>query len=346
MTAAQILAEPRRAKRRMAQATKLAANLGARVVGLGVLIPSLTRHGMDLSGDRRAAITTGQAFTVATVLSTVRTTAQAVGLDLSRATVAVVGASGSIGRCVSRMLARDVGRLVLIARSREPLEDLRAQLRTEGARDVTVSQAIEAIREADVVLTVTNATRYLVGPDHLKPGTIVIDYAQPPNVSPEVSERPDILLLWGGLIHAPAIQCHFNFGLLDRHDIFACLAEVLILCREGTQGDLTLGMVEPEQVRRVWHRSRDLGLQPARLQRFGRAVTPEAIARFQGILGAIREHSGGGPSVRPTTGSLEESSSDEESDRGDAMRLGVGSRWMIPEKEEEEALLCRSYSSG
>ena len=68
-----------------------------------------------------------------------------------------------------------------------------------------------------------------------------MDDAQPSDVDPSVVEhRSDVLVLEGGVVHAPHINTHFNMGLKHREDIFSCLAETILLAqaRDYTQRPL------------------------------------------------------------------------------------------------------------
>lgn len=108
------------------KAVALARDRGARIVGLGAFTSIVTRNGLLLR-DLGVALTTGNSYTVVATIEGLRSAAQRRGLDLGSAAVAVVGATGSIGRAVASLLLEEVGRLFLIS-SPDPMGERRERL--------------------------------------------------------------------------------------------------------------------------------------------------------------------------------------------------------------------------
>src|SRR5207249_11641847 len=102
----------------------------------------------------RIAGSPGNRYTPATAVEGALLAAQRMGMEPANVTAAVIGATGSIGAVCSQILARSVGRLVLVARTREALEALQARLvpagpaLTLGARRAGI--AVEADAKAAV----------------------------------------------------------------------------------------------------------------------------------------------------------------------------------------------------
>lgn len=108
---------------------------------------------------------------------------------------------------------------------------------------LTVTVDIEAgLREADLVITATNATYSLIKPQYLKSGSVVCDVARPPDVSKQVSqERDDVLILEGGLVELPEpVAFGQNLGYRDGLTL-ACLSETIMLCLDGATRDFSIG---------------------------------------------------------------------------------------------------------
>ena len=96
--------------------------------------------------------TTGNTHTAWVICRQVEHNAPAVGIDLSKARVAVVGATGDIGSAVCRWLQRQgVGDLLLVARRPQPLLDLQAELGSGRVLELN-----DALAEADVVVWVAS----------------------------------------------------------------------------------------------------------------------------------------------------------------------------------------------
>jgi acetylornithine/succinyldiaminopimelate/putrescine aminotransferase/predicted amino acid dehydrogenase len=95
------------------KAKHMAARRGSSVVGLGGFTSIVSSGGSALVGDG-AWITSGNTLTSVLAVAGIEEITRHVGMDLSRASVAVVGATGAIGRLVSLMLSGLVGSLRLV----------------------------------------------------------------------------------------------------------------------------------------------------------------------------------------------------------------------------------------
>ncbi|NPV26462.1 MAG: aminotransferase class III-fold pyridoxal phosphate-dependent enzyme [Firmicutes bacterium] len=106
---------------------------------------------------------------------------------------------------------------------------------------VTVDLEV-GLSNADIVITATNATQTLINPPYLKSGAVVCDVARPPDVSKQVSqERDDVLILEGGLVELPE-PVAFGQNLGYRNGLtLACLSETIMLCMEGEKRDFSVG---------------------------------------------------------------------------------------------------------
>ncbi len=111
---------------------QLAQKRGAKIVGLGAYTSVVTEGGLSLKGTGLPALTTGNSYTAVAARDTVRLAASERGWVLPMRTVAVVGASGAIGRALSILLAGEVGRLILVGNPEHPEESRRNLLHVAG----------------------------------------------------------------------------------------------------------------------------------------------------------------------------------------------------------------------
>lgn len=119
-TAEQLSTMPRReAVSHVKDAVLLAKNNGAGIVGLGAYTSVVTRGGWDVR-NLDVAITTGNSYTVVSAVEAAIEALSRLGRTLQDTTVAVVGASGAIGRAVSILLAEQVPKLILIGNPERP----------------------------------------------------------------------------------------------------------------------------------------------------------------------------------------------------------------------------------
>lgn len=285
--ARQMLREDRRwVLGKIEAAIDYAEDLGASVVGLGALTAPATGAGRLLRDRPGLALTTGNAFTAhLTVEGLRRLLPAAPGRH-----IAIVGATGSVGSCVVRMLAREplgASALTLVARRTGPLEELADEF-TAGAAGaagdsgvaVRATTSLDAVRDADLVLVLTSASDTLITSEHLKPGAIVLDDTQPRNTDPAlVRKRPDVRVVDGGIASVPGLEVRGDIGL-PRGLAYACLCETMLMAFDGCGAD-ALGEASVEQairMRRAAHRFSHLGFSLARPLSFGRPVEWPAAA--------------------------------------------------------------------
>jgi acetylornithine/succinyldiaminopimelate/putrescine aminotransferase/predicted amino acid dehydrogenase len=136
---------------------------------------------------------------------------------------------------------------------------------------------------ADVVVATTSSPETVVGPEHLKPGAIACDVARPLNVSPAVErERPDVLVLEGGLVEVPGgVDLGWDFGL-PPGTAFACMCEPMLLALEGRPEIAAVGFEAPPALLaalRDWAARH--GFKAAAPRAFGRPVTEEDWQRLR-----------------------------------------------------------------
>lgn len=253
MTAEQMMKNRKLAKKRILQSVKLAEKIGARIIGLGALTSSLTNRGLDLIDKVKIGLTTGNSYTVAITIESIERIAKKKKIDLNAIQIAVVGATGSIGQLVSKILAQRISRLILIGRTPEHLSNLAVKIQEINNKiKIQTSINIYDIKSADFVVVATSAAGALIKAEYLKQGAIVYDITQPQNVCPEImKERKDVLIIDGGLVKTPGINLHVNLGLPKQELAFACLAETMILGAEGKFDHYSLDNVRIEQIQEI-----------------------------------------------------------------------------------------------
>jgi predicted amino acid dehydrogenase len=272
---------PERSYRAIVAAGELGASVGAKIVGLGAYTSIAGDAGITVAERLDIGVTTGNSYTVATAVEGAMEASRLVGHDPRATSAAILGATGSIGRACALLLADQVGRLILVARSRERLEALAEEVRAQGSAAVDVSTDLPAaLREADLVVAVTSALDAVVTPEALKPGAIVCDVARPRDVSRTVAEqRDDVLVIEGGAVEVPGRPAWpFNFGFPDGL-AYACMAETMILALEGRFEDFSLGReLRLDQIREIAELATKHGFKLAGFRSFERMVDPMTIA--------------------------------------------------------------------
>lgn len=268
----------------------MAEELGAKILGLGAFTSVVGDAGKTIADRLDIPVTTGDSYTVSMAVEAIREAARVMDIPMRESTVAVVGATGAIGRTCALLLAGESTRLILIGRQAEPLEALRDQCSGQGA-DVVASTDMHAIYEADLILAVTSAVHAVIEPQHLKPGAVVCDVARPRDVSRRVAaERDDVLVIEGGMVEVPgAPDFHFDFGFPPRK-AYACMAETMALALEGRYEDYTIGKdISAAQAHEIGAIAGRHGFKLSGFRSFEQPVTDEQIARVREKAAARRK---------------------------------------------------------
>lgn len=262
----------------MAKAIEMAREQGAEIVGLGAFTSVVGDGGETLQRMTGMPITTGNSYTVATAIEGTLDACDRVGIDRKSATLAVIGATGSIGRCCAEVMAPEFGRTILVGRDLEKTEAVAKEIPGASA---TIS--MDSVIEADVVVTVTSADAPILLPEHLKKGAVICDVARPRDVSVRVAkERPDVLVIEGGVIEVPGpVDFGLDFGFPDK-TAYACMSETFMLALEDRKESFTLGKhVSSAQVREMQEMAKRHGFKLAGYRSFERAVSEDQIARVR-----------------------------------------------------------------
>lgn len=294
MTARQMMENRSVALKRIIQASVLARKKGAKIIGLGALTSSLSKGGLDLLEKVEINITTGHAYTAYTVTNTLLKIAQLMDYEKTQITVAIVGAAGSVGSTSAQILAREgYKKLILVdveKRAHYFDELTRKILEINPTVSIFSTHRIGEIKNADIIITATNAPEAVIKSDDLKSGAIVIDDAQPSDVSPEVLDRDDVLVLDAGVVYTHGINSNFNFGLKGRNDNFCCLAEVLILASEEWNDHFVINRASLELVDKIVALGKNHKFTIAHFQNTRQSILPDKLLKIKSIIKENRKN--------------------------------------------------------
>jgi len=278
MGAAEILDDPVRAMGYMEQAVQMAAEWGAGIIGLGSMTSVVGGQGTYLAERTPVPITTGNSMTVFAAIENLRHACQEAEIDLTQQTVAVVGIPGSIAAAAARLLAPEVGELLLVARrSSARATKLAAELGAELLLDIPA-----ALGRARLVVSATS-TGSCIDQADLKRGAIVVDVGVPADVQGSAAERDDVLILSGGLTQVPDCMPRDSMFLGFHHGMVpSCLGETINLALENRGEYFSLGRdLRPEAVREIGAIAVSHGFHFGRLMSFGLALSDSQLARYR-----------------------------------------------------------------
>ncbi len=233
----EMLSRFKTARRKVLNAMELAQKKGINITALGGFTSiifenfNLLQHkqirNTSLEWER---FTTGNTHTAWVICRQLEINAPRVGIDLKKATVAVVGATGDIGSAVCRWLINKTGisELLMVARQQLPLESLQKEL---GGG--TIKNLDEALPQADIVVWVASMPKTIeIDNSKLKKPCLMIDGGYPKNLD-EKFQGDSIYVLKGGIVK------FFNdigWNMMElaemqnpQREMFACFAEAMIL---------------------------------------------------------------------------------------------------------------------
>ena len=233
----EMLSRFKTARRKVLNAMELAQKKGINITALGGFTSiifenfNLLQHkqirNTSLEWER---FTTGNTHTAWVICKQLEINAPRIGIDLKKATVAVIGATGDIGSAVCRWLINKTGisELLMVARQQEPLALLQKEL--DGG---TVTSLNEALPQADIVVWVASMPKTIeIDTDNLKKPCLMIDGGYPKNLD-EKFNGENIYVLKGGIVE------FFNdigWNMMElaemqnpQREMFACFAEAMIL---------------------------------------------------------------------------------------------------------------------
>ena len=265
---------------------------------------------MTIAARAPIPVTTGNSLTIAAGVRSLFRGAAEMGIDAPAATVAVVGATGSIGAACVELIAPRVRRIILVARNETRLRKFHATIAPRLPCESSYTLDIgTAVRRADLVLTATSSLQDVIEPEDLRTGAVVCELSLPHDVSRRVAtERPDVLVIEGGNMRVPGDlratrvrepdrqadvvedldepgpvgvrEPDRSFDLnLPRGTLLACMSETAVLALEDRRESYTLGRgIELAKVREIESLAERCGFALADMRAFDTAITREEIA--------------------------------------------------------------------
>ncbi|MFL6796666.1 MAG: aminotransferase class III-fold pyridoxal phosphate-dependent enzyme [Xanthobacteraceae bacterium] len=274
-------------------AVDMAAARGAKVIGLAGFCSIVAGGGLALRAPRGVLVTSGNSLTTWAAIRSMEMACARRGMALAGRTVAVVGATGAIGRALSLLCAARGASLILIGNPRasngslDRLKDVAQECRREaqqhtlvgtstlhatallangsppdGNARVTITTDLGThLPDADVVFIATNAVEPFIAAHHLRQGALVCDVSRPVNLpSGLLDERPDLHLVGGGLVRAPDAAVLGHIEEPEQPNVLvACAAETIVLALARLQSKHLCGPLDVAAIQTIGHTAEQLG---------------------------------------------------------------------------------------
>jgi fatty aldehyde-generating acyl-ACP reductase len=288
--------------KRILRAIEIGVELGAQIAGLGAFTGVVGDGGITVAQRSPIPVTTGNSLTIAAGIQSLFRGASEMGIDAAASTVAIVGATGSIGSACVKLVAPRVKHVILVARNATRLAKFHQEIAGELACTSSFTTGIsEAVRAAQLVLTATSSTQDVIEPEDLRTGAVVCELSLPHDVSRRVAlERPDVLVTEGGNMMLPGTPrfdrvrepgTQFDLNLPPRTAL-ACMSETMVLALENRLESYTLGRgIDLDKVVEIEQMATRAGFTLADMRAFDTAITPEKIAATRAAA-ALRQARG------------------------------------------------------
>ncbi len=286
MTAHQLIENRELALKRIIQSIHIAKSKGAKYIGLGAMTASLSKGGRDVVDKVPGVyVTTGRTYTIKNITDYIFYCLNTFKLNKEEVVIGIVGAAGGIGSGVALMLSKaGFKKFVLIDLERK-LEIIQKKIilyeKDTNNLDIKISHQVSMVRECDVIIAATSAPEVVIKSEDVTPGTIIINDAQPSDISPDIiKSREDVLVLEGGVLFAPKINCHFNMGLQDKNEIFSCLAETLLLTHRGHLKHYSMDDLDINFLHELAHDGKKLNFSINKLQNNLGYISDDFLNKF------------------------------------------------------------------
>jgi predicted amino acid dehydrogenase len=119
---------------------------------------------------------------------------------------------------------------------------------------ITVSNDLSVLKQARIVLCAANAPQAFLGAEHFAENSVICDIAVPLNVDQNLaSQRSDVLYMHGGIVQTPMGDglAHNVRAYLKQGQLYACMAESVLMGLSGMKQHYSYGDISREQVQQI-----------------------------------------------------------------------------------------------
>jgi glycerol-3-phosphate acyltransferase PlsY len=242
------------------EAIGLARSMGADYVGLGAFTSVVTLAGETLVKDGYGPVTAGNSLTAGGLCSGALDVAKKVKINPQKETVTIVGATGSVGRPTSQIMAESFRKIILCSQTPKKLEKLKMEILEKNPNTkITIETDVnKSIKESKLIVLAVSATKrdMNIDPDSFQSGSVCCDASRPLVIPDEFLEkRPDVFFMEGAIFQFPgSISCPQLLRMGADNNGFACLVETMIRALEDEKDSKGYGLlVDKDEARKMLH---------------------------------------------------------------------------------------------
>ena len=239
-------------KKRLVEAFELAEKyenerMGNCIISLGGFTSIYASQSIREEYEKKEVFSTsGSFFTAASIYVSIVEAAEILNYNLTKCTIAIVGAGGAIGSKLSVLLSRRCKELRLTGRSKRKLRHLVSNYCLENAVAYPDQENRRALRGAHFVITITNSIEPIIATQDCEYGAVICDAGYPKNVINTHSNSKNVFVVPGGLGESPwpldfSIYNGLDSTILGNRVVYGCWAEGMILGLEARENPNVLG---------------------------------------------------------------------------------------------------------
>lgn len=277
------------AREKIVKAVKFSEKIGCKIVGLGAFTSIVTRDGFDVLGHSNVGVTTGNPLSASIAVANLLYAFKLLEKNYSTLKIAIVGAGGSVGSGCAHLLLGIIKHLHIIDINMNSLEYLRNSLKKIDLRKtyntlISESSTLENVEKFDGIIVVTNSIGTVINEKHIKSGAVVIDCAQPKNVSSNVPiTRKDVLAIESAIISSQNLDVQFDLDLASG-EALGCLAESIVLSSLNHKKHFIIGKVNHLQAKDIFKAATGSGFKLAYFRNSMGYITEQDIERIKSII--------------------------------------------------------------
>jgi predicted amino acid dehydrogenase len=279
---------PEKIYKKLEKITKQAAQMGAKIIGLGAYTKIVGDGGVTVAKRSPIPLTTGNSLSSAATLWAAAMAVEKMGFvkkndqNIFQGRVMIVGATGSIGKVTSKLLAQSWSEIVVVAPKGHKVLELVDEIKqiASGCLVIPATKTDQYSSTCDLIITTTSAQgEKVLDIEKVKSGCVICDVSRPFDINIEDAiKRPDVLVIASGEVELPGVvKLTCDIGL-QGNVVYACLAETALLCLEGRYENFTLSRnLNYEKVREIDQMARKHGVRLSAIMGHKLEITAEEI---------------------------------------------------------------------
>ena len=230
---------------KVTKAATHAIKMNANVVTLGGFTSIVLEGNLDSFAHGKTKFTTGNTLTAAYILKGIEEAATQLKIELNKAEVLIIGATGDIGMACVTYLKNKVKKLLLCARNNQRLEKLAMELVKENIQVNYSTSLQDIIADAAIIICVASSTGIKL--TDCKKNVLICDAGYPKNLETKVEDKVHCNIFHGGM---GQVTSGFNFSLDYSNHIYqypapyvihGCILEAMILAFENKVENYSAG---------------------------------------------------------------------------------------------------------